>query len=189
MAAAPREMLPPPLREAFERMVGPRVTMLVAQTPLAVDSRRARALVQPVRRHHPPVAAELLVTGRTAYDVDFVALVVRVAPGAVAFVLAATYVALFLLLGSVLLPLKAVVMNLLSITASYGALVWIFQDGHLARWLDFTPGPIQTATPIVMFCLVFGLSMDYEVFLLSRIREEYERSGDSTRAVGLGLER
>ena len=88
-----------------------------------------------------------------------------------------------------LLPLKAVVMNLLSITASYGALVWIFQDGHLARWLDFTPGPIQTATPIIMFCLVFGLSMDYEVLLLSRIREEYERSGDNSRAVGAGLER
>jgi uncharacterized membrane protein YdfJ with MMPL/SSD domain len=89
----------------------------------------------------------------------------------------------------VLLPIKAVVMNLLSITASYGALVWIFQDGHLARWLNFTPGPIQTATPIIMFCLVFGLSMDYEVLLLSRIREEFERSGDNSAAVGAGLER
>src|SRR5206468_10098184 len=92
-------------------------------------------------------------------------------------------------LASVLLPLKPIVMNLLSITASYGALVWIFQDGHLAKWLDFTPGPIQTATPLIMFCLVFGLSMDYEVLLLSRIREEYERSGDNSRAVGRGLER
>ena len=113
----------------------------------------------------------------------------RNAPLAIGLVVLATYAALFLLLGSVLLPLKAVVMNLLSITASYGALVWIFQDGHLARWLDFTPGPIQTATPIVMFCLVFGLSMDYEVLLLSRIREEHERSGDNTAAVGAGLAR
>jgi RND superfamily putative drug exporter len=102
---------------------------------------------------------------------------------------AVTYVVLFLLLDSVLLPLKAIVMNLLSITASYGALVWIFQDGHLATWLDFTPGPIQTATPLIMFCLVFGLSMDYEVLLLSRIREEYERSGDNAASVVLGLER
>ncbi len=100
-----------------------------------------------------------------------------------------TYVVLFLLLDSVLLPLKAIVMNLLSITASYGALVWIFQDGHLATWLDFTPGPIQTATPLIMFCLVFGLSMDYEVLLLSRVREEYERSGDNAASVVLGLER
>jgi RND superfamily putative drug exporter len=100
----------------------------------------------------------------------------------------ATYVVLFLLLGSVLLPLKAVIMNLLSISASYGALVWIFQEGHLASWLHFTPGPIQTATPLIMFCFVFGLSMDYEVLLLSRVREEYERTGDTTRAVAEALE-
>jgi len=66
--------------------------------------------------------------------------------------------------------------------------VWIFQDGHLSHVLGFTPGPIQTATPIIMFCLLFGLSMDYEVLLLSRIREEYERSGDNVLAVGAGLE-
>jgi RND superfamily putative drug exporter len=89
----------------------------------------------------------------------------------------------------VLLPLKAVVVNLLSISASYGALVWIFQEGHLAHVLGFTPGPIQTATPIIMFCLIFGLSMDYEVLLLSRMREEYERSGNNVLAVGAGLER
>jgi RND superfamily putative drug exporter len=89
----------------------------------------------------------------------------------------------------VLLPLKAVMVNLLSISASYGALVWIFQDGHLAGALGFTPGPIQTATPVIMFCLIFGLSMDYEVLLLSRVREEYERTGDNALAVGAGLER
>src|SRR5712671_356601 len=79
-------------------------------------------------------------------------------------------------------------MNLLSISASYGALVWIFQEGHLSGWLNFTPGPIQTATPLIMFCFVFGLSMDYEVLLLSRVREEYERTGDTTRAVAEALE-
>src|SRR5438105_5080378 len=186
-ASAPREMLPPPLREAFARMAGPRVAVLVAQTPLAVDGQEARALVQTVRRHHPPVAAELLVTGRTAYDVDFVSLVVRVAPGAVAFVLAATYVALFLLLGSVLLPLKAVVMNCLSVTASYGALVWIFQYGHFKDWLGFTPGPIEPVIPLIMFCVLFGLSMDYEVLLLSRTHEEFERTHDNDRAVVASL--
>jgi RND superfamily putative drug exporter len=66
--------------------------------------------------------------------------------------------------------------------------VWIFQDGHLASWLGFTPGPIQTATPLIMFCLVFGLSMDYEVLLLSRVREEYDRTGDNVQAVAAGLE-
>jgi RND superfamily putative drug exporter len=187
MASAPREMLPPPMREAFEQMTGPRVSLLVAQTPFAVDTQEARALVKTIRREHPPVGAELLVTGRTAYDVDFVALVSRVAPGAVAFVLAATFVALFLLLGSVLLPLKAVVMNCLSVTASYGALVWIFQDGHFKDFLGFTPGPIEPVIPLIMFCVLFGLSMDYEVLLLSRTHEEFERTRDNDRAVVASL--
>jgi RND superfamily putative drug exporter len=131
----------------------------------------------------------VLVTGHTAFDLDFLALVRAHAPRAVALIVAATYVVLFMLLGSILLPAKAVVMNFLSISASYGALVWIFQDGHLAQWLRFTPGPIETATPLVMFCVIFGLSMDYGVLLLSRIREEYGRTGDNTLAVGVGLER
>jgi len=187
MAGTPRELLPPPLREAFERMVGPRVSLLVAQTSLAVDGPEARALVKTIRSTHPPVGAEVLVTGRTAYDVDFVALVAHVAPGAVAFVLAATFVALFLLLGSVLLPLKAVIMNCLSVTASYGALVWIFQQGHLKEWLGFTPAPIEPVIPLIMFCVLFGLSMDYEVLLLSRTHEEFERTRDNDRAVVASL--
>jgi uncharacterized membrane protein YdfJ with MMPL/SSD domain len=107
----------------------------------------------------------------------------------VVLIVLATYVVLFLLLGSIVLPIKAVVMNFLSISASYGALVWIFQDGHFARWLNFTPGPIETSMPLVMFCVLFGLSMDYGVLLLSRIREEYQRTGDNAAAVGAGLER
>jgi RND superfamily putative drug exporter len=177
------------LAEAFARTVGEHIMVLAASSPLQPGGDAARALVRAIRASHPPVDGELLVTGPTAFDLDFMQVVVDRAALAIGLVVIATYVALFLLLRSVLLPLKAVVMNILSITASYGALVWIFQDGHLSRWLDFTPGPIQTATPIIMFCLVFGLSMDYEVLLLSRIREEYERSGDNTQAVGHGLER
>jgi len=89
----------------------------------------------------------------------------------------------------VLLPIKAVVVNFLSISASYGALVFVFQQGHLSRLLDFTPGPINTTTPIIMFCILFGLSMDYEVMLLSRIKEEYEKTGDNVTSVALGIER
>jgi RND superfamily putative drug exporter len=107
----------------------------------------------------------------------------------VTFVMLATIVVLFLLLGSVVLPLKAVVMNLLSISASFGALVWVFQDGHLASVLGFEPSSIDPSTPVIMFCIVFGLSMDYEVLLLSRIQEEYRRTGDNTHSVAEGLER
>jgi putative drug exporter of the RND superfamily len=189
MAALPPAQRPPELVEALRHTLGEHAAMLVATTSFRPTSDEARALVREIRRSHPPYDGEVLVTGQTAFDLDFIGLVIRHAPLAIGLVVAVTYVVLFLLLDSVLLPLKAIVMNLLSITASYGALVWIFQDGHLATWLDFTPGPIQTATPLIMFCLVFGLSMDYEILLLSRVREEYEQSGDNAGAVVVGLER
>jgi RND superfamily putative drug exporter len=187
LAGAPRELLPPAFQEALAQLIGPRVAVIAAHTSLAEDSDGARALVRSIRARHPRTDAEVLVTGRTAYDVDFIRLVARVAPGAVAFVVVATAVVLFLLLGSVLLPLKAVAMNLLSITASYGALVWIFQDGHLSGLLHFTPAPIEPVIPLIMFCVLFGLSMDYEVLLLSRTQEEWERSGDNQQAVATAL--
>jgi RND superfamily putative drug exporter len=87
------------------------------------------------------------------------------------------------------LPLKAVLMNILSIGASFGALVWIFQQGHLSSLLNFTPAALDPSVPVLLFCIVFGLSMDYEVLLISRIQEEYRRSGDTTRAIAEGLER
>src|SRR5881409_4417979 len=189
IAALPRAARPFELETALRHTVGEHVTILVVSTGLRPSGDEARALVREIRRAHPPFDGEVLVTGQTAFDLDFIGLVIRHAPLAIGLVVVVTYVVLFLLLDSVLLPLKAIVMNLLSITASYGALVWIFQDGHLATLLDFSPGPIQTATPLIMFCLVFGLSMDYEVLLLSRVREEYERSGDNAGAVVVGLER
>ena len=131
------------------------------------------------------MSGEVLVGGWAAFDLDLTDSVYEAAPPAIAFVVLATYVVLFLLLGSVLLPIKAVVVNFLSISASYGALVWVFQEGHLSGLLDFTPGPINTTTPIIMF----GLSMDYEVMLLSRIKEEYGRMGDNRPSVALGIER
>jgi RND superfamily putative drug exporter len=80
-------------------------------------------------------------------------------------------------------------MNLLSVTAAFGVLVFGFQDGHFAGLLGFTPNPIDISLPIVMFCILFGLSMDYEVILLSRFKEIYDRTGDNAEAVALGLER
>ena len=89
-----------------------------------------------------------------------------------------------------LVPIKALVLNALSLTATFGAMVWIFQDGNLADLFGFTAtGAIDTSMPILMFCIAFGLSMDYEVFLLSRIKEEHDRTGDNDEAVAIGLER
>jgi RND superfamily putative drug exporter len=92
----------------------------------------------------------------------------------------------FLQLGSVILPLKAIAMNFLSLTGSFGALVWIFQDGHL---FVREPRPVEPSLPVVLFCVLFGLSMDYEVLMLSRMKEAYERTGDNTEAVADGLEK
>ena len=111
-------------------------------------------------------------------------------PLALGWMALATFVLLFLMFGSVVVPLKAIVINVLSLSATFGAMVWIFQDGHLAGLLDFTPtGVLAASIPILVFCMAFGLSMDYEVFLLSRIKEEHDRTGDNTASVALGLER
>jgi RND superfamily putative drug exporter len=99
-------------------------------------------------------------------------------------------VLLFLMTGSVVIPLKALVLNLLSLSAVYGAMVFVFQDGHLADLLGFTATrTIDTTMPVLLFCIAFGLSMDYEVFLLSRIKEEHDRGADTVTAVARGLER
>jgi RND superfamily putative drug exporter len=109
---------------------------------------------------------------------------------AITIIVIATFVLLFLMAGSLLVPVKALVLNLLSLTATFGAMVWIFQDGNLSGLLGFTAtGTLDVTMPILMFCIAFGLSMDYEVFLLSRIKEEYDRIGDNEAAVALGLER
>src|SRR5215218_5983319 len=185
----PREDLPSQVREALNRTTGDHITVLTAYTSVGYNTDSAYDLVREVREEHPDVGGEVLVGGWAAFDLDLTDSVYEAAPPTIAFVVLATYVVLFLLLGSVLLPIKAVVVNFLSISASYGALVWVFQEGHLSGLLNFTPGPINTTTPIIMFCILFGLSMDYEVMLLSRIKEEYERSRDNRASVALGIER
>ncbi|HEX9992588.1 MAG TPA: MMPL family transporter [Acidimicrobiales bacterium] len=145
-------------------------------------------LVRAVRATDAPF--EVLVAGPSAQLVDSKASLFGRLPLAVAVIAVVTFVLLFLLFGSVLVPVKALVLNVLSLSATFGAMVWVFQDGNLSGVLDFTPtGTVDTTTPILMFCIAFGLSMDYEVFLLSRIKEEHDRTGDDAGSVALGLER
>ena len=124
----------------------------------------------------------VLVGGGAADVEDVVAGVGAEFPRTALFILVTTYLVLFLLLRSVVLPLKALAMNTLSIVASFGALVWIFQDGNLSALLGFQPlGFVETTQPVILFCVLFGLSMDYEVFLLSRMKEVWDRTGDNPR--------
>ncbi len=185
----PRTQLPPQLQSVLGQTVGEHIAVFDVVTGRPFYSDEARSLVKNIRALAPPSNGELLVTGFTAIDYDTVNFIVSHTPPAIAFVMAATIVVLFLLLGSVVLPLKAVVMNLLSISASFGALVWVFQQGHGASLLGFEAASIDPSTPVIMFCTVFGLSMDYEVLLLSRVQEEYRKTRDNTRSVAEGLER
>ena len=145
-------------------------------------------LVSDIRATEAPFA--VAVGGRSAELVDSKHSINARLPFALAWIGITTFVLLFLMVGSLLVPVKAILLNMLSLSATFGALVWVFQDGHLASFLHFTPtGSISVVVPILLFCIAFGLSMDYEVFLLSRIKEEYDLHGDNDEAVAIGLER
>jgi trehalose monomycolate/heme transporter len=152
-------------------------------------SSQARAIVGQVRDVTPPAGARVYVGGTTAQLVDELSSLGATLPWMALVVVLATFLLLFLAFGSVVLPVKAIVMNVLSLSATFGVVVWIFQDGHLSGLLHFTPtGTIDPTTPILMLAIIFGLSMDYEVFLLSRIRERYDVTGDNAAAVAGGLQ-
>ncbi len=165
-------------------------TWLSVVTDVEPYSAEGRELVEDLRAVPSPLG-ETLVGGSAATFADSQTAMGERLPWAIAIIAIATFVLLFLFTGSVVLPLKALVLNTLSLSAMFGAMVWIFQEGHLSQWLGgFTvTGELDTAMPILMFCIAFGLSMDYEVFLLSRIKEEYDRTGDNAAAVALGMQR
>ena len=158
---------------------------------LSVDPQSAQASTTVADVRAVPAPTTVLVGGVAAHLVDTQETLAEALPLALAIVAGSTLVLLFLFTGSVLIPIKAVVLNLLSLTATFGAAVWIFQEGNLKGLLgDFqTNGAVELTTPILLFAIAFGLSMDYELFLLSRIKEEYHRLGDNTAAVASGLEK
>ena len=131
----------------------------------------------------------LLVAGFAAYSLDTLDAIADNLPIALAFIFISTIILIYIQVRSIIIPIKAIVMNILSISASFGMLVFVFQWGYGADLLNFTPQPIEATNPVIMFCIVFGLSMDYEVLMLSRIHEEWERTGDNTLAVANGLQR
>ena len=137
-----------------------------------------------------PVGASFQVGGSAASSVDTIDGIKAGLPTALIFVILGSYFILLFTFGSVILPIKAILMTLLSISASLGALVLVFQDGRFENLLGFTAtGEIISTTPILMFCILFGLSMDYEVLMLTRIQEEYQRTGDNEASVSFGLQR
>jgi putative drug exporter of the RND superfamily len=171
-------------------LVSENVTAMFVYTQDLPASDEARALLDDLRALDDQTSLNLSFTGGSAEITDTVARMYSDFPLAALIVVGSTYLALLIHFRSVILPLKAILINVLSLTASYGALVVIFQEGWFSRWLGFAPmGFIEASLPILMFCVLFGLSMDYEVFLLSRMREEWDRTRNNREAVQIGLAR
>ncbi|WP_407841214.1 MMPL family transporter [Streptomyces sp. DSM 116496] len=152
-------------------------------------SRAAQQLVHDVRETPAPPGTKVLVGGPSAVLVDAKDTVGDRIPLALALITVTTFVLLFGFTRSLLLPLKAIALNALSLTAVLGAMVWIFQTGHLSGLLGFTPAPLTTTMPVLLFCILFGLSVDYEVFVLARIKEARDSGEDNTESIVTGIAR
>lgn len=152
-------------------------------------SHAAQQLVHDIRATPAPAGSEVLVGGPSAVLVDAKATVGDRIPLALALISLTTFALLLGFTRSLLLPLKAIALNALSLAAVLGAMVWVFQSGHLHQLLGFTPGPLSTTMPVLLFCIVFGLSVDYEVFVLARIKEAHEAGQDNARSIVTGMAR
>lgn len=170
------------------RFNGDKGTWLSVVPSVEPVSLEGEKVVADIRDVDAPFAVK--VGGSSAALVDAKDSLFRLLPVALGLIAVVSFVALFLMFGGLLVPFKAVILNLLSLTATFGAMVYIFQEGHGQGFFDFTPtGTLVATTPVLMFCIAFGLSMDYEVFLLSRIKEEHDRSHDNEHSVAVGLEK
>ncbi len=182
----------PELAQLVKATTNGGTTVITLTSDTKMDSTQGTALIDAIRAGDQAQAPGLKVQvgGTQALSLDFTRYLYSNFPKAVLFILAATYLLLLIMFRSVLLPLKAVIVNILSLAASYGVLVFVFQWGHFSNVLNFTSsGFLDSTMPILIFCILFGLSMDYEVFLLSRIREEWLRTHNNRYAVARGLEK
>jgi RND superfamily putative drug exporter len=173
-----------PANATLGRPDGQRLTVVSDRVTKSIA---AQDLVRTVRDVPAPDGTTVLVGGADAVVIDTTHSIGTKLPLAALLVILTTFVVLFLFTGSVVQPIRALILNALSLSATIGILTWVFQDGHLSGLLGFTPRPMDTSMTVLLFCITFGLSMDYEVFLLSRIREEYVRTGDNGLAVADGL--
>jgi uncharacterized membrane protein YdfJ with MMPL/SSD domain len=179
---------PPRGRPGLSAILHGRYTLVRAISTAPIDSKEAQAQVRALRALAPPRGGHVLVYGQAAGLSDFTHGLASRSPWMLAAVLTAMFGVLFVAFRSAILPLKAMLMTVVSLTASFGASVFIFQDGRFRRLLDYTPlGTTDATLPVLMFAVVFGLSMDYEVLILTRIRESYLRTGDNDAAIVEGL--
>jgi trehalose monomycolate/heme transporter len=179
----------PELAQAAAQLANGRYTKIVVALQPADRSADAITIVNKVRALHTPSGLVPLVDGITPAQIDLLHSLGTTLPYAFLIIFVAVFVLLFLMTGSLVMPLKAIILNILSLVTTFGGLVWIFQDGHLQDLLSFqSVGSIDATQPVLIFAIAFGLSMDYEVFLLSRIKERFDQTGNNRQAVSSGLQ-
>src|SRR5262249_26411507 len=182
--------LNPQIRQTVTTLANGNFTKVIVAVQPADHSSAATTLVKQIRAIHAPGGLTPLVDGVTPEQVDILTGIDTTLPQALLVIIVSIFVLLFLMTGSLIMPLKAIILNILSLSASFGGLVWIFQDGHLQNLFHFQSlGAIDATQPVLIFAIAFGLSMDYEVFLLSRIKERFDETGNNRQAVSSGIHR
>jgi RND superfamily putative drug exporter len=179
----------PDIRILLKTTTRKHMTLISVVSKYPVNSSETKKLVTQLRQLKPGKGMQLQITGVPVNNIDVMQRISDIFPYAVVWIISLTYLILLLLLRSLFLPFKAILMNILSLCASYGVLVFIFQEGHLHQLLNFDPqGMLDISLLIIIFCALFGFSMDYEVFLLTRIQEAYRSNGDHGKSIIFGIE-
>lgn len=185
----PQSHLNPAIKKLLAHTTNDNITTITVTSKFANDSAETKSLVKDIRHIKLNNGLTIQVTGVAANTIDVLDSIAKTFIYAFIWTIAFTYLILLVLLRSVVLPVKAIIMNILSLCASYGILVFVFQYGYFHEFLHFEPqGMIDITLIVIIFCALFGFSMDYEVFLLSRIKEDYEESGNNLDSIGFGIE-
>lgn len=184
------ELMSQDVKQLLDITSGPHFTLIDITSKFGINTPETKQLISELNRLKPAYDTSLTLTGTPVDNDDVLHTIGTILPYALIWIMAFTYLILLLLLRSLFLPFKAILMNLLSLTACYGALVLVFQDGYLHQLLNFQPqGMLDVSLLVIIFCAIFGFSMDYEVFLLSRIKEAYEQTHDNDKSIIFGIEK
>ena len=177
------------IQQLLSSTTGKRFTLIRVFTEYEINSKQNKALIQTLKAMPPGENLTLEITGVPVQNFDVMQTITDIFPYAVLWIMVLTYLSLLILLRSIFLPLKAIIMNVLSLSACYGVLVFIFQEGHFYQLLNFEPqGMLDITLVIIIFCAIFGFSMDYEVFLLTRIQEHYKKTHNTQKSIVFGIE-
>ncbi|MDP3558990.1 MAG: MMPL family transporter [Legionellaceae bacterium] len=186
----PKKLLPPSIQQLLKTTSGRDFTVINVVSKYGSNSAKTMKLITQLQQMHPGKGLTLQLTGEPVNNAEVIHSIAHIFPYAVVWIMILTYVILLVLLRSLFLPFKAIVMNVLSLCASYGVLVFVFQEGNLHQLLNFNPqGMLDISLLIIIFCALFGFSMDYEVFLLTRIKECHELTHDTDKSIVFGIDK